>query len=814
MIRLFSKKLIAFLFINLILRALILAEEPNDSIVLTGLLTNSGDTHEQEILQDIERTFNAELVLTYDQTDIITGTLAALATKEDIATSVNGLEDPLLSKISGYKKKAIVHSAGVITAVSLAKQGKLWGDELYLVSPALTSQDDLRQIRDLTAQGKGFKKIVLYTGDDMIPDFKELQLNFSDYTIKAKTTNGEVSLTKVVYEDRGQKTNILEEVLNDFATRAKAQLGKEPVLVKIDGDIPGNKFEITWDDGTVETFNLQKDTHTGNDFQDEEGITNIPIYESFPHGLAQLEVLAKFYKECNRTPENNKEDIAYFKQSIQKVLSEILTASDPNELLVSPIGDVRPGDRLAYTINYENEGEGIAYGVYITDTLEEDLDDSKLTINNAGTYDPKTRTLTWFIGELASKQKGSVSFSVNVKQNAPDKAEVINFATVYFPSVPEETRTNGTVNRITTATDSIAPTTTVLISPSPNLSGWNNTQVTITLSATDNEDGSGVAKTEYSIDKTNWTTYTSSIIITNEGTTTVYYKSTDNLNNTESSKPLEIKIDKTLPTISSQVSPQLNSLGWHNTEITVSFTATDNLSGIASVTQPVTVSSEGRDQQAGGEAIDLAGNSASTSVTLSVDKTPPEVIITAPREQAEYILKQTVLSNWQAQDVLSGVASAVGIVPNGGPLDTASVGTKSFKVTCIDNAENKTEKINTYYVRYSYSEILPPINQDGSSIFKLGKIVPVKFQLKDSLGNFIPTAVVRLYLTKISNDVLGTEVEAESIGEANTGNLFRYDSTDNQYAFNLSTAGLSVGTWQIKILLDDGTSRYVNIALR
>lgn len=813
--RLFLKKSIAFLLISLIFPAIILAEEPNDSIVLTGLLTNSENTYEQEILQDIAKTFNANLVLTYDQTNIITGPLEALLTSKNITSSVNGLDEPLLSAISGYQKKAIAHSAGVITAVTLAKQGKLWGEELYLVSPAFTSQDDLRVIWDLRSQGKGFNKIVLYTGDDMIPDFKELHINFGDYTIRAKTAeNLEVSLIELVYEDRGQEINVLKEVLKNFATKANEQLGKEPVSVIIYGAETGNRFVIAWEDETIESFYLQNDAQTGNDFQDEEGIKNIPLYEGLPHGLEQLESLAKFYKEHNRMAENNREDIAYFKQYIQKALAEVITAHDPNELLVSPEGSIRPGDRLDYTINYENEGEGVAFGVYITDTLEEGLDDSFLVIKGNGSYDPKTRTLKWFIGELQSKQKGSVSFSINVKQDAQDNSEVINFATVYFPSVPEETRTNGTVNRVTTATDTIAPTTTAMLSPLPNLSDWNNADVDIILTAVDNEGGSGVAKTEYSIDNINWTAYTGPIAITSEGTNIVYYKSSDNLNNIESPKSLEIKIDKTQPTISSQVSPQPNSLGWHTTDVTVSFTATDNLSGIASVAPQVTVSSEGKNQQIGGEAMDLAGNSASTSVTLDIDKTLPEVIITAPLEQEEYILKQPVISSWQTTDSLSGIASAQATVPSGQVIDTSSVGSKLFKVSCLDNAGNKTEKTTVYYVRYSYSGILPPINPDGSSIFKLGKTVPLKFQLKDSLGNFISTAVAKLYLNKISNDVLGIEVEAESSGEANTGNVFRYDSTDNQYIFNLSTAGLSVGTWQIKILLDDGTARYVNIALR
>lgn len=40
---------------------------------------------------------------------------------------------------------------------------------------------------------------------------------------------------------------------------------------------------------------------------------------------------------------------------------EATTARDPNEKLVSPEGEVGPGDKLNYTINYENEGEGIIY---------------------------------------------------------------------------------------------------------------------------------------------------------------------------------------------------------------------------------------------------------------------------------------------------------------------------------------------------------------------------------------------------------------------------------------------------------------------
>jgi len=528
------------------------------------------------------------------------------------------------------------------------------------------------------------------------------------------------------------------------------------------------------------------------------------LYES----VVQREIA---YKPMYAAIEENRRGYSY---SVSLHTSEVTLARDPNELLVSPEGDVRPGAKLSYTVNYENEGEGDAYGVYVTDTLLDNLDDSSLVVNGGGKYDPATRTITWFIGELLSKQKGSVTFSVNVKADAHDKSEVINFATVYFPSVPETTRTNGTVNRITTATDTTAPTTTAAITPASNQAGWNNSDVTITLTAQDNEGGSGVSKTEYSLDNINWTTYTTPFNITAEGTTTVYYKSTDNLNNTESPKPLEIKIDKTPPAIASQTLPSPNSLGWNNTDVTVSFVASDTLSGIASITQPQTITTEGANQIIGGQAVDLADYTSSTSVTLSIDKNPPEVIITTPQEAAEYLLNQAVIANWSANDSLSWIASSTGTAPSGSSLDTFTVGTKSFSVTALDNASNKTEKTITYYVRYNYSGILPPINADGSSIFKLGRTIPVKFQLKDFSGSFISAAIAKLYLAKISNDVLGTEVEAESVGEANTGNLFRYDTTNNQYIFNLGTSFLSEGIWQIRISLDDGTSKYVNIGLK
>ena len=133
-------------------------------------------------------------------------------------------------------------------------------------------------------------------------------------------------------------------------------------------------------------------------------------------------------------------------------MTTISTACDPNAKY-GPAGDVLPGQLLTYTITYENEGEGRAYGVYILDTLSEYFDDTTLSITGtyqSAEYISSIRTLVWDIGELAPRGEpgstGVVTFSVRLKPDVPGGTAIINQAVVYFPSVPEETPTNPVVN--------------------------------------------------------------------------------------------------------------------------------------------------------------------------------------------------------------------------------------------------------------------------------------------------------------------------------------------------------------------------------
>jgi len=106
-----------------------------------------------------------------------------------------------------------------------------------------------------------------------------------------------------------------------------------------------------------------------------------------------------------------------------------------------------------------------------------------------------------------------------------------------------------------------------------------------------------------------------------------------------------------------------------------------------------------------------------------------------------------------------------------------------------------------------FGGFLPPIKNDGSSIFKLKSTVPIKFQLQEPQGAFITNAVAKISFAKVSNGILGDELEATTNVAATTGNLFRL--VDNQYIFNwgTNTKSLTTGTYQLKVTFEDGVSK-------
>ena len=139
---------------------------------------------------------------------------------------------------------------------------------------------------------------------------------------------------------------------------------------------------------------------------------------------------------------------------------------------------------------------------------------------------------------------------------------------------------------------------------------------------------------------------------------------------------------------------------------------------------------------------------------------------------------------------------------------TTSVDTTIFTVTGIVNS------LSPFALGTPLTSVTPinflgfknPIKNNGANVFKLGRSLPVKFQLTYSNGSFVSNKIAKLFVAPIFDGVAGTEQPAVSKNKNDVGNTFRYDSIANQYIFNLDTKTLYAGTWQIRVSLDDGSS--------
>jgi hypothetical protein len=402
----------------------------------------------------------------------------------------------------------------------------------------------------------------------------------------------------------------------------------------------------------------------------------------------------------------------------------------------------------------------------------------------------------------------------------PQSVAVGDFNQDSAPDFAAVSTPNNVVTILLNNTDTTPPITTVTSTPGSNANGWNNTSITVTLISTDSEpNGSGVKEIHYTIGGNPEVVVpgaTATVNLTTEGIFSLSYFAVDNAGNVEAAHHLTIQIDLTPPTISSSQIPPANAAGWNNSKVTVSFACADNLSGVDTCTAPITVSTEGAGQVVTGTATDKAGNSSTASRTINLDKTPP--VLTMPTFAPSYLLNASLTFNFGATDALSGVASMQATfngtpITSGTTLTLTHLATNTFTLTATDVAGNTATQTATFAVVYNFIGFLPPIPNDGSGLFKLGRTVPVKFQLTDAKGTLISTAVAHLTIQMISGNTLqGTPIDASASGNADVGDLFRFDGTE--YIFNWSTNPLSTGTWQLQARLDDGTVHTVLIGFK
>lgn len=212
-------------------------------------------------------------------------------------------------------------------------------------------------------------------------------------------------------------------------------------------------------------------------------------------------------------------------------------------------------------------------------------------------------------------------------------------------------------------------------------------------------------------------------------------------------------------------------------------------------------------------ATDKAGNVGDNTFTVKVQDTLAPNLTVSANKTAVATSANGAVVNYTAPTATDIVDGSVSASCNKASGSVFALGTTTVKCTATDAAGNIGTESFTVTVTAAWSNVLQPINVDGSSVFKLGSTVPVKFQLSGASAG-ISNLVARLYIQRIGPGAAGADIEAISTSNATTGNLFRYDATSGQYIFNLGTKTLSAGTYKLRIDLGDGVLRTVIITLK
>jgi len=306
--------------------------------------------------------------------------------------------------------------------------------------------------------------------------------------------------------------------------------------------------------------------------------------------------------------------------------------------------------------------------------------------------------------------------------------------------------------------DKTAPVVTASRAPAANGWGWNNTDVTASWTATDalsGIDGNATASQLFSTE------------CDNDGASRTF---TDLAGNSASAGVSNIKIDKTAPIVTSTQFPAANAAGWNNTDVTLTWTLTDNLSGFAGPTTRTTVLTQEGKNNASFVTGDLAGNRAvGENNSVRIDKTAPVITVTrTPLAGPGGWNNTDVTVTYSATDTLSGVVPPSVVTQLFDQNGANQGGSQSFSDNAGNSATGSITGINI-------DKNPPPPPPGGSSIGSAtpSEIWPANNKMV-AVRVTMCAGVTSYTLRSVTNNESGSaDVEGWSIGTADLNGSVR-----------------------------------------
>jgi hypothetical protein len=216
----------------------------------------------------------------------------------------------------------------------------------------------------------------------------------------------------------------------------------------------------------------------------------------------------------------------------------------------------------------------------------------------------------------------------------------------------------------------------------------------------------------------------------------------------------------------------------------------------------------------------ICGNANSLSpfaIFAPIDDKPP-VLSAVPGPISAYATSSAgakiTYATPKAADAAEGT-KPVSCLPASGA--TFPLGQSEITCTSSDGVGNvATAKIPVWVKVQAPTDgsfFLLPLRANGSSIFRIGRPVPVRFKLTGASAG-ITNLVATLVVTKVSSTVQGTAEDTSDETDEDTDFLFKYRPALKWYAYRWKTRGETQGTFRLRADLGDGVTHQINVSLK
>jgi plastocyanin len=400
--------------------------------------------------------------------------------------------------------------------------------------------------------------------------------------------------------------------------------------------------------------------------------------------------------------------------------------------------------------------------------------------------------------------------------------------------------------------DTTAPVVTPQVTGQQDADGAYIGSATVNLAAED--DSSGVASVEYSLDGGAYVPYTEPVVLDEPGTYMLEHRATDNAGNVSEPGMVHVTVvpadgeDTTAPVVTPEVTGDLDENGAYVGSATVNLTALDAGSGVATVeydldgagytayTDPVVVNTPG-EHTVTYRATDNAGNvSAPGSATFTVvepsqeDTTPPSVTAEVTGEQdadGAYVGSATV--SLLAEDAGTGVKSVeynldgAGYKAYTGPVVVDVTGTHTLSYRATDNSGNVSQpgKVDLVVVGGADPpDTTHPIasaqvdgEQDSDGAYINSATVTINARDGESGVAFIEYALDDFIFREYTGPIVVTEGGAHELGYRATDNAGNVTRTGT-LRFSIAREGIDacpVSDERPTVIMGDVDSKVANV---